>query len=622
MTNLLLRAVGLKKRVVSGYIVTGAVAFVIALLAYGSFSRLSADFKKIVLFSRHSADNMAFAAQMAEMQRQALIYIYEGHSSAGAQVGVIYSRMIENIARSEDIGQIGGAEAVVRLARRHLEAYYEAFQAVQRQRQLQDHLVRSEFRVHATRAQQLIENAAEKNGGQDQAIALISAHMLASLLQVEKNAYRYFDSLDAAFVTTALSSIKSTQAMLANLGSRPGVSQEHLAELETVLDRYETTFLEAVQRTRGYLYLVSVVMAAQAYETIYQSKKLSAMMVKETERIQDELFQHIGSRLRLLLIWTALLLLFICLFSYVVTQSITVPLKRLTRTFKLLASGSAEAEIPPYRLQDELGELTSAAASFKEKNIELRASKKELERSNDELEQFVYTVSHDLKSPIVTSMGFIGIIRKLAAQGKAEQAVGMLEKVVKANERMSQLINDLLELSRVGRIDMDKKPIDLNILLADFARNQAERLKAAQFTLTIGPKMPSVQANESRTLQVFENILSNALKYVRNENEGCRLEISAAEDGQWHHIYCADNGPGIPAEYREKIFGLFYRLDVNIEGTGIGLAVAKKIMKFHGGDILAEERPDGGAVFHLTFPKTEINAADLRQPDEPLRHEG
>lgn len=617
MTNVLLRAVGLKKRVVFGYMVTGAVAFVIALLSYGAFSRLSADFKKIIVFSRHSADNMAFAAQMAEMQRQALIYLYEGHSSAGAQVGVIYSKMIENITRSQDIDQIGGAEAVVRLARRHLDAYYEAFRAVQRQRQLQDHLVRSEFRVHATRAQQLIENAANENGGQDQALALISAQMLASLLQVEKNAYRYFDSLDAMFISAALSSIQSTRTMLANLSRRPHVSQEHVAEIEIVLDRYETTFLEAVQRTRGYLYLVSVVMAAQAYETIYQSKKLSAMMLKETERIQNEVFQHIGSRLRLLFIWTALLLLFIGLFSYAVTRSITVPLKRLTRTFTLLASGSAEAEIPPYRLQDELGELTSAAASFKEKNIELRVSKKELERSNDELEQFVYTVSHDLKSPIVTSMGFIGIIRKLAAQGKAEQALGMLDKVVKANERMSQLINDLLELSRVGRIDMDKKLIDLNVLLADFARNQAERLKAAQFVLTVGPNLPTVQANESRTLQVFENILSNALKYACTATVGGSLEISSFNDGQQHHILCADNGPGIPAEYREKIFGLFYRLDVNIEGTGIGLAVAKKIMKFHGGDIKAEERPGGGAVFHLTFPRAEQDAADLQALKAP-----
>ncbi len=593
MIDFLLRAIGLKKRIVFGYIITGAVAFVIALLSYGAFNRLSADFRKIVLFSRRTADNMAFVAQMAEMQRQALIYIHEGHSSAGEQVGMIYQNMLKIIDSSHELEQLG-AKPVLELAQKHLEAYYQAFQEVQRQRQLQQRLVKTEFRVYATRAQQLIEDLTREEGENHQ---LECAKMLNVLLQIEKNAYRYFDSFDGNYIKAAAASMKETHLLLDGFALR-----EKAAEIDTVLCNYESSFLEAVQRTRGYLYLTSVVMAAQAYETIYQSRKLSALMISESERIQKQLFQHVSSRLRLLLLWTGFLLLFICLFSYAITKSITIPLKRLTETFKLLSSGSADAEIPPYRLQDELGDLTRAAASFKEKNIALRASKKELERSNDELEQFVYTVSHDLKSPIVTSMGFIGIIRKLASQGKAEQAIGMLEKVVKANERMSQLINDLLELSRVGRIDMDKKVIDLNVLLGDFTRNQGERLKTAKLTLIIQPNLPVIFANESRTLQVFENILSNALKYVRNEHEGRRLEISAFEDGQWHHILCTDNGPGIPPEYREKIFGLFYRLDVNIEGTGIGLAVAKKIMKFHGGDIRAEGSPSGGAVFHLTFP--------------------
>jgi signal transduction histidine kinase len=593
MIDFFLHTIGLKKRIIFGYLVTGAVAFMIALLSYGAFNRLSADFRKIVLFSRRSADNMAFVAQMAEMQRQALIYIHEGHSSAGAQVGTIYQSMVKNIDNSQDLEQLG-AGPVIMLARRHLDAYYNAFKEVQRQRQMQARLVKTEFRVYATRAQQLIETLSREEG---EARSLECAKILNALLQIEKNAYRYFDSLDGDFIQAAEASIHETRSLLAGFNN-----QEKTAGINTVLDNYESSFIEAVQRTRGYLYLTSVVMSAQAYETIYQSKKLSALMISESERIQQQLFEHVSSRLHLLLLWTGLLLLFIGVFSYVITKSITIPLRRLTGTFRLLVSGSADAEIPPYLLQDELGELTNAAASFKEKNIELRASKKELERSNDELEQFVYTVSHDLKSPIVTSMGFIGIIRKLASQGKAEQAIGMLDKVVKANERMSQLINDLLELSRVGRIDMDKKLIDLNQLLGDFARNQTERLKAAQFTLMITPNLPVIFANESRTLQVFENVLSNALKYVRNENEARRLEISSFEDTQWHHIYCTDNGPGIPAEYREKIFGLFYRLDVNIEGTGIGLAVAKKIMKFHGGDIRAEAASGGGAVFHLTFP--------------------
>jgi signal transduction histidine kinase len=590
-SNLPARALSLKKRIVFGYILTGAVACVIVLLAWGTFERFAADLHHIVQFSRQAADSMTFAAQMSEMQRKALIYICEGHDSAGDEVSTVYEQMIKSIDQNRGLPE---ADAAAVLAGTHLEAYYNAFQEVRQQRDIRERLIKIDLRTYATRAQQLIEELTRQ---EDRAKRLECARMLNAFLQIEKNAYRYLDSLDGQFIRAAIANLQETRSMLGIFSN-----QQRTADLAAVLNQYESAFLEAVQRTRGYLYLINVVMAAEAYETMYQVHKLAKIMSGASERTQQEVTAHISSRLRLLLLTSGLLLLFIVLFSWIITKSITRPLNRLTRTFNRLAAGSSEADIPRYPLEDELGALTKAAASFKARNIELETSKQELERSNDELEQFVYTVSHDLKSPIVTSMGFIGIIRKLADQGKAEQAVKMLDKVVKANERMSQLISDLLELSRVGRIDMDTKLLDLNLLLADFARSRNEVLAQEQFRLIIEPGLPTILANESRILQIFENVLSNALKYANKERNGC-LRISSYSDAAWHHILCADNGPGIPDEYHEKIFGLFYRLDVNIEGTGIGLAVAKKIMKLHGGEIQIENGLEGGAVFHLAFPK-------------------
>ncbi|MCI5145307.1 MAG: sensor histidine kinase, partial [Candidatus Electrothrix sp. AR3] len=164
----------------------------------------------------------------------------------------------------------------------------------------------------------------------------------------------------------------------------------------------------------------------------------------------------------------------------------------------------------------------------------------------------------------------------------------------------------------VGRIDMDKKTLDLGKLLGTFAQSQSERLAAQGFSLIIESGMPSISANESRTLQVFENILSNALKYANPPEGGC-LHIRAVNEPHWLHIYCQDNGPGISPEYHEKIFGLFYRLDPHIEGTGVGLAVARKIMKFHCGDIRVEPQAKGaekGANFRITFPKDEGGEVD------------
>ncbi|MDU9049591.1 MAG: HAMP domain-containing sensor histidine kinase [Candidatus Electrothrix sp. Rat3] len=604
MIPFLIREIPLKKRIYSGYLVTGGVALVIALLSYGSLSTLAGDFHSVITFSRYAEEIMSFSAQMSKMQRQALIYIYSGHNAAGDRVGEIYADMLEGIGRIQGEEQLDTLD-YLQETKKYLNTYYKSFQEVRTQRDIQQRLVRREFRKQATKAQLLIEEQIAALQDNDIQRTLQYYRMLNFLLQIEKNAYRYFDSLDGSFVYAAKESIQKTEKAIATLLQQPQGDLERLEEIASVLARYESSFLEAVQRTRGYLYLVNVVMSAQAYETMYQAKRLSSVISWRSEHLQEQMLDNIRATSRFLFFSAISLLLFIGFFSFLISRSITVPLNRLTQTFRRLASGSSEAEIPEYVLRDELGELTVAAGSFKQRNIALEESRKELRRSNEELEQFVYTVSHDLKSPIVTSMGFISIIRKLASQGKYEQAVAKLDRVATANERMSQLIKDLLELSRVGRMDMSKKRLDLNELLSNLAKNQSIRLRNAGFTSETTSELPVIYANESRVLQVFENILSNALKYAHND-EGGRMEIYAAEDEDWWYIFCKDNGPGIPLEYHEKIFGLFYRLEANTEGTGVGLAVVKKIMKFHGGDIRVEPQTgiEGeGAVFRLTFPK-------------------
>ena len=218
----------------------------------------------------------------------------------------------------------------------------------------------------------------------------------------------------------------------------------------------------------------------------------------------------------------------------------------------------------------------------------------------------MYTVSHDLKSPLVTSMGFISIVKKLAGQGKYQEAIERLDKVVLANERMSHLISDLLELSRVGRTETEKTRLDLNELLEDFCNQNCERIKSRGFELSLQGKFSVIHANRSRVLQVFENLISNALKYGSNPTDS-RIEIGGQITPTDHLVYVKDYGPGIAADYHEKIFGLFYRLVNSREGTGIGLAITKKIMKYYGGDIWVESSPGAGATFWLKFPGTGVD---------------
>ncbi len=617
MIDFLTKHLGLKTRIYSGYLLLGGVAFLIAIVAFISLGKLEEDVREYATFTDETIENVDFTSQMSEIQRQALIYIYEGHDNAGDRVTEIYHGMVQQLNNQV---QYHSPEAKKRLAitQQHLENYYQTFQEVRKQRQLQNVLVITTLRANASKAQDHIEQLIETPTIHQQRgseAKLLFSRMLISFLEIEKNAYRYFDTLNSKRVEEASQSITDTKKLLMRIRVDDHASTQTLQTIESALLQYENSFYEAVQRTRGYLFLVNVVMSAEAYETLYQTKKLSNLITSQAQNTKDNVFQSIEGTISALVAFSLILLAGIGVFSLAISQSIAVPLKRITSAFQALTHGSMQAEIPAYSQDDELGELTKAAISYKEKSIALEKNKKALERSNDELEQFVYTVSHDLKSPIVTSMGFIGIIQKLAKQGKFEQAVEKLDRVVNSNMRMSQLVNDLLELSRVGRTDLDKKTINLNELLSSFLGSQSERMKRSNASITIEDDLPTIYANESRILQVFENLLSNALKYGSGE-DGTSINVGIKDNAASHLLYFSDDGQGIPKEYQEKIFGLFYRLDSNVEGTGIGLAVSKKVMTNHGGKIWVESTPGQGATFWLEFPKDTTSVISSESPEE------
>ncbi len=607
--DFLINHIKLKSRIYAGYIIAGVIAMLMAIIAYTSTISLSSDIDSITRFNSYAAANMSFVSKVTEMQRQALIYIHGGHDWAGERVDTIHKEAIRQIESSQDLA-FGEAITITARAKEHLNRYLNTFKKVREQRNIREQLVREDLRIYASQAQQIIEERLEDSYEHNKKETLKYSRTLNALLQIEKNAYRYFDSLDGAFSKAALENIHKTRSLYNTILKSSNRDLQRLGEVSDVLDKYESAFIKAVQRTRGFIFLVNVVMAAEAYETIYQSKRLSELIKADSESLEKKIIAEVISTQDAVLLSVTLLLIFIVIFSYIISKSITLPLDRLTIAFKDLVSGSLNAKIPKYQLQDEFGNLSRAADSFKDKNAELQISKIELERSNDELEQFVHTVSHDLKSPIVTSMGFIGIVQRLVKQGKYKQGFEKLDKVIKSNERMSQLINDLLELSRVGRTDKDKTSIDMNVLLGTFARSHSEHLERRGFKLEIVPNLPVIYANESRTLQIFENFLSNALKYVHNKS-GPNLRIGSKEDEENFLIFFEDNGPGIPEAYHDKIFGLFNRLDTTMDGTGIGLAVVKRIMKFHNGDAWVESTQGKGATFWIKFPKKQMRVKNV-----------
>lgn len=226
----------------------------------------------------------------------------------------------------------------------------------------------------------------------------------------------------------------------------------------------------------------------------------------------------------------------------------------------------------------------------------------ELEAKNAELERFTYTVSHDLKSPLVTIKGFLGLLEKDVANGNAHRIEQDIQRIKVATDRMDQLLRELLELSQIGRVVNETETVSLSELAHEAITLVAGQIADRGVEVVITPDIPNVVGDRLRLLEVFQNLIDNAVKFMGTQPAPC-IEIGALEKDGETLCYVRDNGAGVDSKYHEKVFGLFERLDTRSEGTGIGLALVKRIIEVHGGRIWLESEGLGrGSTFFFTLP--------------------
>jgi PAS domain S-box-containing protein len=227
----------------------------------------------------------------------------------------------------------------------------------------------------------------------------------------------------------------------------------------------------------------------------------------------------------------------------------------------------------------------------------------ELEAKNRELESFVYTVSHDLKAPLISLDGFSSALQKEFDKGKH-----YLERIQANVAHMDGLIRDLLDLSRVGRVLGPIEEIDVATLLMEIQEELAVELAKARAEFVVEEPLPAIHADRSRIRQVFANLIVNAIKF-RTEGKPLRIEVGCQEERNFYRFCVADNGIGIAPQYHQQIFDPFRQLDPEIEGLGMGLALVKKIVEHHGGRVWVESEEGEGASFCFTLP---TNVASIK----------
>ncbi len=233
----------------------------------------------------------------------------------------------------------------------------------------------------------------------------------------------------------------------------------------------------------------------------------------------------------------------------------------------------------------------------------LHDAAEELKRSNRQLEQFAYIASHDLQEPLRVISGFMDLLSEKYKTQLDEKAGTYISYVVDAAKRMSQLITDLLKYSRVERGDREVQPVDLNKCAQIAEANLQASTQEAGAIITCDT-LPKVQGNEMQLVQLFQNLLGNAIKFRRKEIPP-QIHIGCHSDNSFWFLSVQDNGIGIAPEHHRRIFLIFQRLHGKKEypGTGIGLALCEKIVEQHGGRIWVQSDVGKGSTFHFTLPK-------------------
>jgi signal transduction histidine kinase len=262
----------------------------------------------------------------------------------------------------------------------------------------------------------------------------------------------------------------------------------------------------------------------------------------------------------------------------------------------------------------ELREVRDARAQVEWINEQLKIQADELTRSNRDLEQFAYVASHDLQEPLRKVASFCQLLQRRYAGQLDERADQYIAFAVDGAQRMQRLINDLLAFSRIGRLTTGFTDVDLNRVLDDVMSQLEARNEDDGEIVWSG--LPTVEGEEPLLTTLFVNLIGNSLKFRRPDVPPV-IRITAERDGKEWRITVRDNGIGIEAEFADKVFVIFQRLHARdaYEGTGIGLAIVKKIVEYHGGRIWLDLDVDEGTSINFTLPAVVT-------PDEPGRDRG
>lgn len=234
---------------------------------------------------------------------------------------------------------------------------------------------------------------------------------------------------------------------------------------------------------------------------------------------------------------------------------------------------------------------------------QLKKALGELKKRNQELDEYTYTVSHELKTPLIAIQGFSAILYKKCKSKLNKNMVQYLKRISQAGERLERMVSDLLKLSRAGRKTGKFNKVDINSVVETSLKHFESSIIENHIDVKLTPEFPTVYCDRSRIIEVFDNLIANAVRFAGSQ-EKPKIKIGWKKQKDQYQFWVEDNGVGIIEEDKKKIFKVFVQgsLVSSEEGTGVGLSIAKKVIESHGGKIWVKSELGSGAAFYFTIP--------------------
>ncbi len=596
---------------------------------YSTLTQLSQNFQNFRKTSEFANKNITLAKEVEHLKGSVQKFTYTGLESSLEDANEFYLKIKRYLDETHVPPELPVAKSFA-LINTHLEKYFATFQELQKQIKSRQSLKK--------RQKELLEeirlDLAAYSSNIDNDHIGMSYTILDYLHTIDKKTLYYADSLENKYVKQIKSDIKALSSKLKSaleLEEKKN-HKDSVAELLPIkekINKFTKIIVSQVQHIRSYLFLVNVVMAAESYEVLYQADLISDASQKILEEIDDEFNAQIVTSIRTLSTTGVISLVLMVVIAIIIARSIIRPLSLLTESFNELSKGNADAVVPVYDINDEVGALTKAAASFRDKNKEINTllehskelsdnlaeAKKQADSANKAKSSFLASMSHEIRTPLNAIIGFINLLRKDETDPKKLE---YLTTVQNSSGSLLGVINDILDISKIedGKLDIETIDFDVHQQLKELVKFYTSILdeKDIHLQLNIDSSVPQhICSDPLRLKQVISNLVSNAIKFSPQESV---ITIDLQYKDSQLFVSVRDEGIGISEEAQKRVFSAFEQAESSTTrsygGTGLGLTISKKLVELLGGEISVQSELEKGSLFsfYIDAPESKENIND------------